>query len=59
MRADAGQTRLTIAAHLNGPVIEGTLIEPSGDQREFHGWLALATAIEAALLRTQPSDEEQ
>jgi hypothetical protein len=30
-------------------VIEGTLTDASGAQREFHGWLALTAALETAL----------
>jgi hypothetical protein len=45
---DAGK-RLVIDADLEGSVIRGPLTEPSGDEREFHGWLALTAAIESAL----------
>lgn len=53
MPTDTAETRLTLDAHLAGPVIEGTLIDPTGNHHDFHGWLALAAVIEAALLRAE------
>jgi hypothetical protein len=50
--------RLILDAQLERSVIEGTLTDPSGAQREFHGWLALAAALEAAL-RTPGGAEER
>jgi hypothetical protein len=50
--------RVVIDADLEGSVIRGTLTEPSGAQREFHGWLALTAAIEAALRHAGASEEQ-
>lgn len=46
---------MTIDADLDGSVIRGMVIEPTGAEHPFHGWLALAAAIEAALRR--PTEE--
>ncbi len=51
--------RVVIDADLDDSVIRGTLTEPSGDQREFHGWLELTAAIEAALLRAKRLEAAQ
>jgi len=40
-------------------VSRGTLIEPSGARRELYGCLELTAAIEAALLRAEPLEQEQ
>jgi hypothetical protein len=50
-------TRLVLQARLSASVIEGTLVDPSGAPHEFHGWLALYTALEAALSE-RPSGAE-
>jgi hypothetical protein len=51
--------RLTLEAIIDRSVIRGTLTTSSGDRCDFHGWLELNTAIEAALSgsssRQQPS----
>lgn len=57
--ASAAGKRVVIDADLEGSVIRGTLTEPSGAQREFHGWLALTAAIEAALLRDETADNQR
>jgi hypothetical protein len=41
--------RLVVNAELERSVIRGTLSDPTGAEHEFHGWLALHTALEAAL----------
>ena len=41
--------QLTLEAAIDGPVIRGTLIAPTGEKRDFYGWLELNTALEAAL----------
>jgi hypothetical protein len=43
--------QLTLEASLDGSVIRGVVSAPSGQRREFHGWLELSTAIEALLMR--------
>jgi hypothetical protein len=42
---------LILEAAIDSSSIRGTLTAPSGDRREFHGWLELNTAIEAMLNR--------
>jgi hypothetical protein len=46
--------RMILEARIDGSVIRGTLTLPEGEAREFHGWLELTTAIEAA---AQTGDE--
>jgi hypothetical protein len=41
--------RVILDAAINRSVIHGTLTAPSGDRRDFHGWLELNTALEAIL----------
>lgn len=41
--------RLILDAAIERSVIRGTLTAPSGERREFHGWLELSTALEAML----------
>ena len=41
--------RLILDAAIDRSVIHGMLTAPSGDRRDFHGWLELNTALEAAL----------
>jgi hypothetical protein len=48
-----------IEADVDESVIRGTLTEPSGARREFHGWLELTAAIESALLRAKRLEGEQ
>jgi hypothetical protein len=38
-----------LEAAIDRSVIRGTLTVPSGERREFHGWLELSTALEAML----------
>jgi hypothetical protein len=51
--------RVVIEADLEESVIRGTLTEPSGVRREFHGWLELTAAIESALLGTKRLEGER
>jgi hypothetical protein len=41
--------RVILEAELDRSVIRGTLTAPTGNRREFHGWLELNTALEAML----------
>jgi hypothetical protein len=41
--------RLVLDAAIDRSVIRGTLTAPTGERREFHGWLELHTALEAML----------
>ncbi len=41
--------RLILGAAIDRSVIHGTLTAPSGDRRDFHGWLELNTVLEATL----------
>ena len=41
--------RVILDAAIDRSVIRGTLTAPTGERRDFHGWLELATALEAML----------
>jgi len=41
--------RVILDAAIERSVIRGTLTGPTGERREFHGWLELNTALEALL----------
>jgi hypothetical protein len=41
--------QLILEAAIDGSVIRGTLTAPTGEQRGFHGWLELSTALEVIL----------
>jgi len=47
----AGMTkqRVILDAAIDRSVIHGRLTVPSGDRRDFHGWLELSTALETIL----------
>ncbi len=46
----SSSVRVVLEATLDrSSVIRGTLTDPGGRAREFHGWLELTTAIEAAI----------
>jgi hypothetical protein len=49
MPAGASTRRLILEASLKGGVITGTLADATGPARDFHGWIELSTALEAAL----------
>ena len=49
MKTATPKQRLILDAAIDRSVIHGTLTAPSGDRRDFHGWLELNTALEAAL----------
>jgi hypothetical protein len=41
--------RVILEAEVERSVIRGTLVESTGNRREFHGWLELNAALEAML----------
>ncbi|MGA2012804.1 MAG: hypothetical protein ABSH51_20030 [Solirubrobacteraceae bacterium] len=45
---------LVLDAALAGSSIAATITTPSGDRRDFHGWIELTTAIEALLRSADP-----
>jgi hypothetical protein len=45
--------RVILDGAIDRSVIRGTLTAPTGERREFHGWLELNTALEA-MLNTDP-----
>ena len=47
--ATSTRRRVILEAAIDRSVIRGTLTAPSGERREFHGWLELSTALEAML----------
>ena len=49
MKTATPRQRLILDAAIDRSVIHGTLTAPSGDRRDFHGWLELNTALEATL----------
>ena len=49
MKTATPKQRLILDAAIDRSVIHGTLTAPSGGRRDFHGWLELNTALEAAL----------
>jgi hypothetical protein len=51
--------RVILDAILDHSVIRGTLTAPSGERREFHGWLELNTMLEAILGTAGPLSGEQ
>ena len=60
MKTATPKQRLILDAAIDRSVIHGTLTAPSGDRRDFHGWLELNTALEAALdPAARPSGENR
>ena len=51
--------RVILDAILDHSVIRGTLTVPTGERREFHGWLELNTMLEAILGTAGPLSGEQ
>jgi hypothetical protein len=49
MQSTIPTRRVILDAAIERSVIRGMLTGPRGDQREFHGWLELNTALEAIL----------
>lgn len=49
MQFTTPRQRAILDAAIDGSVIRGTLTAPSGERREFHGWLELHTALETML----------
>ena len=43
--------RVILDVAIDHSVIRGTLTAPTGERRDFHGWLELSTALEAILDR--------
>ena len=41
--------RVILDAAIDRSVIRGTLTGPTGERRDFHGWLGLSTALETIL----------
>ncbi|HEX2104106.1 MAG TPA: hypothetical protein VHF51_10680 [Solirubrobacteraceae bacterium] len=41
--------RVILDAAIDRSVIRGTLTAPTGERRDFHGWLELSSALEAML----------
>jgi hypothetical protein len=41
--------RVILDAAIDRSVIRGTLTAPTGERRDFHGWLELSTALETIL----------
>jgi hypothetical protein len=41
--------RVILDAAIDRSVMRGTLTAPSGERRDFHGWLELSTALEELL----------
>jgi hypothetical protein len=41
--------RVILDATIDRSVICGTLTAPTGERRDFHGWIELSTALEAIL----------
>ena len=48
-RLAAGAGRVSRLARAQRSVIRGTLTGPTGERREFHGWLSSNTALQAIL----------
>jgi len=48
--------QVIVEAAIEGSVIRGTLTAPTGEQRDFHGWLELNTALEAILIISSRGD---
>ena len=48
MQIATPRQRLMLDAAIDGSVIRGTLTAPSGERRDFHGWLELNTALEGS-----------
>jgi len=43
--------RVILDAAIDRSVIHGTLTAPTGERRDFHGWIELSTALETILDR--------
>jgi hypothetical protein len=55
----SARQRVILDAILDHSVIRGTLTAPTGERREFHGWLELNTMLEAILGTVGPLSGEQ
>jgi hypothetical protein len=55
MEIASARQRVILDAILDHSVIRGTLTAPTGERREFHGWLELNTMLEAILGTARPA----
>jgi hypothetical protein len=51
--------QVILEAAIDDSVIRGTLTAPTGDQRDFHGWLELSTALEAIFTGSRDGDSRR
>ena len=49
MESTNRKRRVMLDAAIDRSVIGGTLTTPTGERRDFHGWLELSTALETIL----------
>jgi hypothetical protein len=49
MEITTRKRRVILDAAIDRSVIRGTLTAPTGERRDFHGWLELSTALETIL----------
>jgi hypothetical protein len=49
MEITTHERRVILDAAIDRSVIRGTLTAPTGERRDFHGWLELSTALETIL----------
>jgi hypothetical protein len=49
MESTNRKRRVILDAAMDRSVIRGTLTGPTGERRDFHGWLELSTALETIL----------
>ena len=59
MEIASARQRVILDAILDHSVIRGTLTVPTGERREFHGWLEFNTMLEAILGTADPLSGEQ
>ena len=59
MEIARARQRVILDAILDHSVIRGALTAPTGERREFHGWLELNTMLEAILGTADPLSGEQ
>jgi hypothetical protein len=52
MQITKTKRRVILDAAIDHSVIRGTLTAPTGQRRDFHGWLELSTALETILNRS-------
>jgi len=59
MEIASARQRVILDAILDHSVIRGTLTAPTGERREFHGWLELNIMLEAILGTADPLSGKQ